>query len=145
MVNLTDIIRERREHHILMILAGSFGILASMWVEKSLNTTNIFNCFSTHFFLFQGIATFFYHKELRSLLPRPFRNALWLADSSFFLGGLMQAILSYFYFQDNARENLALARSDGFSILLFLFAACIFLMTTPVAFAKNTKQKPYIH
>lgn len=127
-----------------MILAGCFGILASMWVEKSLSTTSILNCFSAHFFLFQGIATFFYRKELRSLLPGPFRNALWLADSSFVLGGLMQAILSYFYFRDNARENLAIARSDAFSILLFLFAACIFLMTTPIAFVKNTKQKPYL-
>jgi len=128
-----------------MVLAGFLGFLASMWVEKSLTTTDIFSCLSMHFFLFQGISTFFFRKALRNLLPGPFKNALWLADSSFLLGTLMNAILSYFYLADDgARENLAIARTETFATLLMVFAACIFVMTTSIVFAQNTREKPYL-
>ena len=108
-----------------MVLAGIFSLLASIWVETSLNTSNIFHCFSMHFFLFQGVANFFYRKHLRVLLPGPCKNALWLADISFTAGALMESILSYFYFKDDARENLDIARADSFAALLFFLNAAI--------------------
>jgi len=125
-----------------MVLAGIFSILASLWVETSLSATNIFNCFAAHSFVFQGIAMFFYRPSLRALLSGPFKNALWMADISFLSGAVMKALLSYLYFfQNDARENLAVARAESFATLLFLFTAFVYTVTTPLIFMTNTKDK----
>lgn len=119
-------------------------MLASVWVETNLATSNIFHCFSMHFFLFQSIAVLFYRPHLRKLLPGPCKNALWMGDISFIVGALMESILSYFYFKDDARENLRIARADSFAALLFFLTAAIYIAITPVAFIRNTRSKPYL-
>ena len=115
-----------------------------MWVETNLSLTNIFNCFSMHFFVFQGLTKFYYRPYLRALLPTTGKNALWMADLCFVLGAIVESILSYFFFsKDDARENLHIARTDSFAALLFFVSAALYLAITPVVFLRNTKRKPY--
>jgi hypothetical protein len=127
-----------------MLIAGSFSVLASLMIEKNLTVANIFHCFSWHFFAFQGITTFFYRPLLRDLLPGAFKNAMWLADVSFTLAAVLEAVLSYIYFKEEYRTDLHVARADAFASLMFFLSASIYIVTTPVLFAKNTKDKPYL-
>jgi hypothetical protein len=139
-----DIYREGRLFHILMILGGAFSLLAAMWVESNLTSSDIFDCFSMHFFVFEGLTRFFYRPALRALLPGPCKNALWMADICFVVGAIMKSILSYFYLSmDDARENLHIARTDAFAALVLFMSSAIYVAITPVAFLRNTKRRPY--
>jgi hypothetical protein len=127
-----------------MILGGIFSLLAAMWVEKNLTSSDIFDCFSMHFLVFEGLTRFFYRPQLRALLPSPGKNALWMADICFVVGAIMKSILSYIYLgQEDARENLHVARTDSFAALVFLLSGAIHVAITPVAFLRNTKRRPY--
>lgn len=142
--NFIDMIRERRSYHILMTIAGCFAVTAAMMVEENLNVANILHCFAWHFFVFQGVTMFFFRTTLRELLPRPSKNALWLADFFFTLGALLKVVLSYVYFKEKYRTDLGVARADAFAAMMFFLSASVYVVTTPVLFCRNTKDKPYL-
>jgi len=62
-VGVLDLIRERHAFHILMILAGAFGVLSAIYVEEDVRLSNIFNSLSVHFYLLESITLFGDHKR----------------------------------------------------------------------------------
>ena len=156
LMGLIDWIRERKWFHIFMILAGLFGLISAMLVEKDRTASNACNLISVHFFFLEGLHIMWYHFQSRKRSKASsdeemehaqgatgretsIMSGLWWipplvmsADVFFVLGAFLDVILSYFYFERSSDWNLALARVFGFSSLLWLASALMYLLSTLV-------------
>ena len=50
-----DVAREKPPFHLLMILAGSFGVASAVFIEENIYVSNSIVCVSVHLFLCEGI------------------------------------------------------------------------------------------
>ena len=159
LMGLIDWIRERNWFHILMIMAGLFGLVSAMLLEKDRTASNACNLISVHFFFFEGLHIVWHRFESRKRLKSgnhevseeaaegqgssthetSIMSGLWwipplliAADIFFVVGALLDVILSYFYFERSSEWNLAIARVFGFSSLLWLASALMYLLATLV-------------
>jgi hypothetical protein len=52
---MIDLVREKKTFHLLMILAGAFGVASAVFVEEDIHLSNILDCISVHLFLLEGM------------------------------------------------------------------------------------------
>ena len=55
MSGIFDLIEEKAPFHVLMILAGAFGVAAAVFVESDVQLSNILDGVSVHLFLLEGV------------------------------------------------------------------------------------------
>jgi hypothetical protein len=109
------------EYHmtgVFFILAGFFGVLASLYVEKDEDLSSIFDLVSCGLFFFEAI---------RLLLQPPHRRLQWwlrIADGSFILGATLDVITSLI--GTVSEYSVALAAVAIFSSSLWLLCAMIY-------------------
>lgn len=110
LVGIFDLIIERHAFHVLMILAGVFGVVSSVYVEDNLRLSNICNCVSVHFFLLEAVTLFGEHKKYRRVgvgvggaedeeeeeEERWMKNCGTLGDLEFVLGSLIDVVVSVY-------------------------------------------------
>jgi hypothetical protein len=56
-LGMLDFVREKAPFHLLMTLAGAFGVASAIFVEEDIRISNILDCVSVHLFLFEGEST----------------------------------------------------------------------------------------
>ena len=97
---LLDVIRTRHVIHILMMLAGIFGVVSAIYVEEDIRLSNIFECVSVHLFLGEAFAFFGEHKRMALSVDHPkwIQKSVLLADAEFTLGALLDVIVRRLYF-----------------------------------------------
>ena len=164
LVGWIDWYRERKAFHMFMILAGLFGLISSMLVEKDRTASTACNLVSVHFFFLEGLNLVWYRIRKRRRASKndeenqveedleeeveegtgrstSIMSGLWwispleiTADSFFFVGAFMDVVLSYFYFDRSSDWSLSLARVFGFSTLLWLCSALIYTVVTLVLY-----------
>ena len=95
-VGVLDLIRERVFFHMLMILAGLFGVASSVYVEEDIHVSNIFNSISVHLFLLEGITLFYDHNRVKisAKAGKWMKRSVKLADFEFALGAFVDVIVS---------------------------------------------------
>ena len=95
-VGVLDLIGEKNLFHVLMILAGAFGVVAAMLVEKDVYLSNVFSSVSVHFFLLEALTLFGSHKRQRIDVGKTLwlRYSLSFADVLFGVGALLDVIVS---------------------------------------------------
>ena len=139
-VGLFDLIRERRIFHLLMILAGLFGVVSAVYVEEDIHLSNVFNCISVSLFLCEGITLFGAHKRsaLTSGAAKWMKRAVMLGDFEFIVGALLDVILSFFYLFDNTADwDTSLMIVGIFAAVLWLHCSLIYLGGFTYSFFKK--------
>jgi hypothetical protein len=122
---LFDLAREKALFHLLVILAGLFGILSAVYLEENLNLSNILDCISVHLFLLEGVLS-----VKRGLTDHDswYKILIIFADSEFICGAVIDVVLSYFYlFDDTADWDVALAIVWVHSSVLWLHCSLIYV------------------
>ena len=104
-----------------MILAGLFGLVASMLVEKNPKQAEILNLVSVHLFFLQAIQILYWRRKL---------PALWLhvGDVFFVVGSLIDIILGYVAVMGTYK--VAYAKTGIFAGCLWLVAAIVYVLST---------------
>lgn len=96
-VGVVDLAHEKAPFHLLMILAGFFGVLSAVFVEEDIRLSNIFDCLSVHLFLFEGIGLL--SKDRHRELVYEGKWTKWFtifADSQFLLGAIIDVVVSLY-------------------------------------------------
>jgi hypothetical protein len=132
LVGFLDLFREKHWFHILMILAGFFGLLSSIYVEYNVYYSNIFSSVSVHFFVFEALTLFGEHNARRESardVPNWMKNLAMLGDLEFILGALIDVVLSYFYLLDDTADwDVPIMVSAIFAAVMWLHCSLIYLV-----------------
>lgn len=121
LTGLLDFIRERHWFHLIMILAASFGIASSMLIVKDERLALIFNAVSVHLFALEALFLLV-HQGAQC------RIALMVANLFFFIGTVMDVVLSYFYVYD--QDRLPHGRSSVAAAFFWLACAFTYVCVT---------------
>ena len=94
-VGVVDLVCERRVFHVLMILAGAFGVVSAVYVEEDVRLSNILNSVSVHFYLLEGITLFGEHKRvgITAESGKWMKRSIMFGDFEFILGALLDVIV----------------------------------------------------
>lgn len=110
----------------LMILAGLFGLVSAVLVERSLAASNLFDSISVHLFLLEAV------QIMLSRLPETYspllKSIVFAGDCCFVIGALGDVVLSYFAVLD--KFNTDLARIGIVAAAFWLVAAFVYLGKT---------------
>ena len=100
LLGLIDLAREKAFFHLLMVLAGSFGVASAVFIEENIHVSNILSCVSVHLFLCEGIAL------LVQTVKRDMSDeALWykrlivFADLEFIFGSILDLMVRKLSFE----------------------------------------------
>lgn len=152
-LGLLDVAREKEPFHLLMVLAGIFGVVSAIFIEENIHLSNILDCFSVHLFLLEGVAVLVQStKRDMSCEAGWYTRLIIFADSEFITGAFLDVVvrllslnsrhfipviilsspcrrkLSYFYlFDDTADWDTGLAIAWVFSTVLWLHCSLIYL------------------
>lgn len=126
-----DMFRERSLFHVLMILAGVFGLLSAIFVEGDARTSNILNLVSVHFFMAESFYLFGAHKRAEVAAGDHLRcmmTAMVFGDLQFVLGAVLDVVLSYIWLFDAAAGwNTILTSVNVFAQVLWLNCSLIYM------------------
>ena len=95
-VGFLDLTREKLKFHILMILAGIFGVMSAVYIEADIRISSILNCVSVNLYLFEGIALFGDYKRasMTDDAPQWMKRTVMLGNLEFIIGALLDVIVS---------------------------------------------------
>ena len=113
-----------------MILAGSFGLMSSIYIEANIELSNVFNCVSVHLFLFEALYIFGDHKRSGVSIKTAswIKRTLMLGDLEFVVGALLDVILSYMYlFDDTSDWDVSLTIVAIFAAVCWLHCSIIYI------------------
>jgi hypothetical protein len=104
---------------IFFILAGIFGVLAAMFVEKDEDLSYTFNLVSCGLFSLEAVQIMWerYHYPERD--PEKYKWRLRIADASFLVGAVMELIIAF------------ITKFSGFTFTLasvYVFGACLWII-----------------
>ena len=95
LLGVVDLAREKAPFHLLMILAGIFGVASSVYIEEDIHLSNILDCVSVHLFLFEGISLLFKDRQRELFDEEKWTKwAFIFADSQFLLGAIIDVVVS---------------------------------------------------
>ena len=138
---LLDIFREKCFFHILMLLAGAFGLASAIFVEGDVRISNILNLVSVHFFAAESFYLFGSHKSAEVAAGDHLRclmTAMVFGDLQFALGAVLDAALSYIWLFDAAAGwNTILTSVNVFAQVLWLNCSLIYMY----AFVYNYRRR----
>jgi len=100
------------------IMAGVFGVISAMFETDNMYYSALFNSISVHLFLLEAIGLAIRHSKAMS---RTMKLYLWFGDVTFFVGSLMDVVLSYHWV-----INTFSIRNYRFAVL-HAVAACFWL------------------
>ena len=85
---------ERHVFHVLMILAGAFGMASAIFVESDVMLSNIFNAVSVHLYLLEGLSWFsdFRRSAFEVEYGKWMNRFIMLGDLEFVIGALADVI-----------------------------------------------------
>lgn len=97
LMGLLDVVRENAPFHILMVLAGLFGVISAVYVEENLHLSNIFDCVSVHLYLLEGVALLMQSmKRDRRGIEKWYKQLVLFADSEFITGAFLDVMVSFY-------------------------------------------------
>ncbi|KAL7516695.1 hypothetical protein ACHAWX_001682 [Stephanocyclus meneghinianus] len=135
---ILDLAVEKAPLHVLMILAGSFGVASAVFVED-VRLSNILSAVSVHLFVFEGVGLLSKVRDRELLEEGKWTKRLMIfASSEFLLGAIIDVMLSYFYlFDDTANWDTGLMIIWVFSAVLWVHCSLVYM----VVFVLDTIQR----
>ncbi|KAL7474578.1 hypothetical protein ACHAW6_000549, partial [Cyclotella cf. meneghiniana] len=126
---ILDLAVEKAPLHVLMILAGSFGVASAVFVED-VRLSNNLNAVSVHLFLFEGVGLLSKVRDRELLEEGKWTKRLMIfAGSEFLLGAIIDVMLSYFYlFDDTANWDTGLMIISVFSAVLWVHCSLVYMV-----------------
>ncbi len=122
--------RPRTWFHLTLIFAGVCGCISAVAEPKS-NTQIAFNWASTHFYLLESLQLLFRHVKKKNDESKGVRGVRLVADAEFFLGAVLDVVLSYVYaVRQDEPTSAAAVKVDMVSCMFWLIAA---LLTTALS------------
>jgi hypothetical protein len=94
--------------HILLILAGIFGLLSAAMEDENDKLSDDLNFISAHMFLLESLKQLhvrFTTFNETTIKATSYIQWLWVAESCFFAGSMMDVILSYIYLMSGNRKQ----------------------------------------
>jgi uncharacterized membrane protein SirB2 len=92
---ILDLAREKAPFHLLMTLAGAFGVASAVFVEEDVRLSNIFDAVSVHLFLFEGVGLLSISGDLDlSEDGKWTKRLMTFANSEFVLGAILDVMVS---------------------------------------------------
>ncbi|KAL7537925.1 hypothetical protein ACHAXR_008164 [Thalassiosira sp. AJA248-18] len=124
-VGAIDLFQERHAFHLLMILAGVFGVVSAVYVEEDIRLSNIYNCVSVHFFLLEALTLFGEHKRRQADVEagKWLKVTLMFGDLAFILGSLFDVII----FDDTSDWDIDLNIVYVFASVMWLVCSLVYL------------------
>lgn len=104
LLGLIDLAREQAPFHLLMVLAGAFGVASAVFIEEDIHLSNILDCISVHLFLFEGIGLLSNSRHRELVHQEKWTKwSIIFADSQFLLGAILDVVVSprqaqYFFY-----------------------------------------------
>jgi len=94
-VGILDLVRDRHIFHILMILAGVFGVISAVYVEENFYLSDVFNCVSVHLYLLESFLLYGEHKRsaISTEAPKWMKYSNISGDLAFVIGALIDVIV----------------------------------------------------
>ena len=93
-LGLLDLTREKAPFHLLMVLAGVFGVASAIFIEENIHLSNILDCFSVHLFLLEGVAVLV--QSMRRDLSGEadwYKRLIIFADMEFITGAFLDVVV----------------------------------------------------
>ena len=117
--------RPRTWFHLTLIFAGIFGCISAIAEPKS-NTSILFNWASTHFYLIESLQLLYRHVKKKKDETQTVRGLRLVADVEFFLGSVLDIVLSYVHIMHKDEETSVTAmKTDLVSCMFWLIAALL--------------------
>ena len=95
-LGIIDLLRQNAPFHLLMILAGVFGVASAVFIEENIHLSNSLDCVSVHLFAFEAVALLFKNR-MKEYDEKWIRQAVLLADWQFFGGAVLDIVVSNHY------------------------------------------------
>ena len=143
-VGIFDWMVVQKLYPILFVVAGIFGFISALFVTRNVRYSIIFNAVSIHFFFLEAMAIVF-HRVKTSQGSKGESSAdneekasgsagtglLVFADLSFFVGSMIEMVVSYYYLFDSwADYNLALQSSNVAAQCLWVVCSLVYTAST---------------
>ena len=143
-VGLIDWYNKRHWFHIFLVLAGIFGLVSALLRLENEKGSEILNSLSVHCFLLEGISLL---RQDRKLPKSDYTCTLKFANLCFFVGALIDVVLSYVYLNEEEylspiKRIISLQRGEIASSTFWLVAACGHLLITVLAGKGGMKSSP---
>ena len=135
--------------HILLILAGIFGVISSATSERQVQVSLVCNLLSAHLFLLESLQWIYRHVVKTKLDKDDSRKKSLLmaelGDFAFFVGAFMDVVLGYYYLVTNRNsgtdtligaQNVATSRAEMASAIFWLIAS-LFTITVSCQLGKQ--------
>ena len=111
---------------IFLLLAGLFGLISSLFVEKDEDVSNTFDLVSSNLFLLEALLLFFRRHSFTGAARLWYR----LADGLFLLGALSDVIISYITKFADVTYSHKFSTAGVFDCCLWMVSALIYLTIT---------------
>lgn len=92
-LGIIDLARQNAPFHLLMILAGVFGVASAVFIEENIHLSNSLDCVSVHLFAFEAVALLF-KDRMKEYDEKWIRQAVLLADWQFLAGAFLDIVVS---------------------------------------------------
>jgi hypothetical protein len=127
---LLDCIKEPGWLGVTLILAGCFGLISAMLVEKNAYQSAIFNSVSVHLFLLDAVGLFFSRGAAGAIFANnpTLQRYVRLGDVFWIMGTLIDVVLSYYYVFET--DGLIHAQMAVFAATLWLACSLIYITAT---------------
>jgi hypothetical protein len=122
LVGILDGIHQQLGFHAVMVMAGIIGAIAGAFSTSNAQAYNVCYSISSHLFLLQSVLVI--HSRLLLTYDNVVRRVLSFADGMFFVGAVMNVVVSYMQYNDTTS---ALATTTMVAAALWVLAAIIFL------------------
>lgn len=109
---------------IWFIMAGIFGFVSAIYLEKNEHLSNVFNLVSVCLFLVEAVGLFFHRILFRGWL----RQLVRLGDFFFALGAILDVVLGFIYLYN--LTNVRLAKLEVAAQVFWLVCSLIYIWTT---------------
>ena len=143
-VGILDWMVVQKLYPILFVVAGIFGFVSALFVTRNVRYSIIFNAVSIHFFFLEAIAIVWHrvkslqgsqgegsagNKEKASSSAGT--GLLVFADLAFFVGSMIELVVSYYYLFDSwADYNTALQSSNVAAQSLWVVCSLVYTAST---------------
>ena len=143
-VGIFDWMVVQKLYPILFVVAGIFGFISALFVTRNVRYSIIFNAVSIHFFFLEAIAIVWHRvKSLQGSQGEGSAGdkerassgvctaSLVFADLSFFVGSMIELVVSYYYLFDSwADYNIALQSSNVAAQSLWVVCSMVYTAST---------------
>merc|ERR1711957_848970 len=130
LTGVLELYRERYFFHVLMILAGAFGVASAVFVENDVRLSNIFSAVSVHLYLLEGLTWFGeYRRSTLTVEYGKWMNCfVMIGDLEFVIGAFADVILSYFFIFDHTADwDISLMIVYTTAMVLWLHCSLIYM------------------